>query len=50
MSRPGGRRGAAMQLENILWRSDEQMFESACHEGNLGLAGILSGARAAEKR
>jgi hypothetical protein len=37
-------------LENILWRSDEQMFESACHEGNSGLANILSGARAAEKR
>ncbi len=37
-------------LENILWRSNEQMFEAACHEGNYGLANILSGARAAEKR
>ena len=37
-------------LENILWRSNEQMFEAACHEGNSGLANILSGARAAEKR
>ena len=35
-------------LENMLWRSDEQMFEAACHEGNSGLANILSGARAAE--
>jgi hypothetical protein len=25
------------------------MFEYACHEGNLGLAGILAGARADEK-
>ena len=37
-------------LENIFWRSDEGMFESACHEGNSGLANILAGARAAEKR
>jgi hypothetical protein len=37
-------------IENILWRSDEGMFESACHEGNIGLANILAGARAAEKR
>ena len=37
-------------LENILWRSDESIYESACHEGNTGLANILSGARAAEKR
>lgn len=26
-------------------RTDEQMFEYACHEGNYGLEGILSGAR-----
>ena len=37
-------------LENSFWRSDEQMFEVACHEGNYGLAHILSGARAQEKR
>jgi hypothetical protein len=37
-------------LENSLWRSDEQIYEAACHEGNLGLAAILSGARAQEKR
>jgi hypothetical protein len=37
-------------LENSLWRSDDKMYEVACHEGNYGLANILSGARAAEKR
>jgi hypothetical protein len=37
-------------LENMMWRSDEPMFEVGCHEGNIGLAAILSGARAAEKR
>jgi hypothetical protein len=35
-------------LENTLWRSDEPIFEVACHEGNRGLASILAGARAAE--
>jgi hypothetical protein len=30
-------------------RSDEGMFEYACHEGNYGMSGILSGARAGEK-
>jgi hypothetical protein len=29
--------------------NDEQMYEYACHEGNYGLAGILSGARQDEK-
>ena len=37
-------------LESGLWRSDEQMYEVGCHEGNIGLASILAGARAAEKR
>ena len=37
-------------LENMMWRSDEPMFEVGCHEGNIGLAAILAGARAAEKR
>lgn len=37
-------------LENTLWRSDEPVFESACHEGNYGLASILAGGRATEKR
>jgi hypothetical protein len=30
-------------------RNDEPMFEYACHEGNYGMTGILSGARAQEK-
>ena len=37
-------------LENIMWRTDEPIFEVGCHEGNYGLASILAGARAAEKR
>jgi len=32
-----------------LQRSKAKLFEYACHEGNLGLAGILSGARMDEK-
>ena len=32
-----------------LKRTGEQMFEFACHEGNYGLRGILSGARAQER-
>lgn len=36
-------------LENTLWRTDEAIYEAACHEGNIGLAGILAGARAADK-
>jgi hypothetical protein len=35
-------------LENGLRRSDEAVFEVACHEGNYGMRGILSGARAEE--
>ena len=27
-----------------------QIFESACHEGNSGLTGVLAGARADEKK
>ncbi len=30
--------------------SDSSLYEHACHEGNYGLAGILGGARADEKR
>jgi hypothetical protein len=30
-------------------RPDGQMYEYACHEGNYGMFGILSGARAQEK-
>lgn len=36
-------------LENSLWRTDEEIYEAGCHEGNIGLAGILAGARAKEK-
>lgn len=38
---------------SIPWMKDDtqdQIFEYACHEGNYGLANILSGARAVEKR
>jgi hypothetical protein len=30
-------------------RSEQPMYEYACHEGNYGLTGILAGARAKEK-
>ena len=30
-------------------KTEDQIFEYACHEGNYGLAGSLSGARAEEK-
>ncbi len=36
--------------ESIMALSDDRMFEFACHEGNYGLANILSGARAVERR
>jgi hypothetical protein len=36
-------------IENGLWRTDEELYEAACHEGNTGLAYILSGARADER-
>jgi hypothetical protein len=32
-----------------LRRSSDPMYEYACHEGNIGMAGILAGARAADK-
>ena len=32
-----------------LRQSEDAMFEYACHEGNIGMHGILSGARALEK-
>jgi hypothetical protein len=35
-------------LVNGLWRADGGIYEVACHEGNIGLRGILSGARAQE--
>jgi hypothetical protein len=30
-------------------RSDEHIYEYACHEGNYAIPNILAGARAAEK-
>ena len=35
--------------ELIMRRTDARVFEYACHEGNYGIAGVLRGARAAEK-
>jgi hypothetical protein len=32
-----------------LRRSSDPLYEYACHEGNIGLAGILAGARAEEQ-
>ena len=37
-------------LESSWWRTDEQMYETGCHEGNIGLAAILAGARAEERK
>ena len=37
-------------VENALRKSDAMIYESDCHEGNRGLANILSAARAEEKR
>ncbi|HVY88763.1 MAG TPA: hypothetical protein VG942_07840 [Hyphomonadaceae bacterium] len=39
-----------MSVEFLMLRSSERMFEVACHEANYSLAGILSGARAMERR
>ena len=33
----------------IMSRTDEALFEYACHEGNIGLQGILAGTRALEQ-
>ena len=33
-----------------LKHEDEQVYEYACHEGNISMAGILAGARADEQR
>jgi hypothetical protein len=35
-------------IDNTLRRSDDAMYEVGCHEGNIGLAAILAGARAEE--
>ena len=31
-------------------KTKDRVFEYACHEGNYGMVGILSGARADEKK
>jgi hypothetical protein len=36
--------------ETIMARTDDKMFEFACHEGDYSMAGILAGARADERR
>ena len=36
-------------IELPMGKSDSHVYEYACHEGNYGLSGILSGARAQEK-
>ena len=36
-------------LENALRKGDGGMFEVGCHEGNIGLRGILAGARAQDR-
>jgi hypothetical protein len=36
--------------ESLMRRTNDRMFEFACHEGNYGLPGILSGARETERR
>jgi len=35
----------------VAWnRSEKQIYEYACHEGNYALPGILAGAREAERK
>jgi hypothetical protein len=36
-------------VEIPVTKSEGQIFEYACHEGNYGMTGMLSGARAQEK-
>jgi hypothetical protein len=37
-------------MSTTMRRSDEPLYEYACHEGNYAMTGVLSAARAAEKR
>jgi hypothetical protein len=37
-------------IEVVMAKSAEPLYEYACHEGNYGLAGMLSAARAEEKK
>ena len=41
---------SAWTVENTLWKSNNMIYEGDCHEGNYGLANILSAARAEEKK
>lgn len=41
---------APMRVEFTMLRTNAGMYESACHEGNHGLANILSGARFADQQ
>ena len=41
---------APMRVEFIMLRTNAGIYESACHEGNHGLANILSGARFADQQ
>jgi hypothetical protein len=41
---------ASWTIENALRQPGGQLYEVGCHEGNYGLAAILSGARADERR
>jgi hypothetical protein len=37
-----------MALANSVWRTDEEIYEAGCR--NIGLAAVLAGARAQEKK
>jgi hypothetical protein len=41
---------AAWTAEIALRRTDDPLYEFACHEGNYGMVGILQGARQTERR
>ena len=41
---------APWQAEYSLYRTDQRMFESSCHEGNYSLANVLKGGRAVDRR
>lgn len=41
---------APWSAEYSLYRTDQRMFESSCHEGNYSLSNILKGGRVADMR
>lgn len=41
---------APVRVRYTLLRTDHQMFESACHEGNYAIPGMMLGARFEEAR